>query len=514
MRLVRRRGPRRLDPDGASDGGSGSVVSCRPSNIANQARGSEGERVLGGAGVNPERPSSPGAASYATMPATQRPRAAAASAASMMPGTSSTREASRTPTGSTRRKLGSWPVRSSKRASITRSGYPPSPRAGLPTRGPTPGTLEPCRPRVPSSSRCPEGSTRPSPRACSRSRDTRCSARTCRSCISMASSTGVAGRLPGRMLRRWRGSAGFPFEICDLTDEFDGRVIDDFFTEHQAGRTPNPCARCNGEIKFGAFLRRADELGIGLVATGHYVRGVRDDEGAWHLHRGADPAKDQTYMLHMLGQEQLARARFPVGALPKAATRLLAARYGLPVASKPDSQELCFAPSGDAGGFVRSEAPAMVRSGGEVVDPDGRVLAEHDGTFAFTVGQRRGLGVAADRPSTSWRWTRPPTAWWWGPATCSPSAACWPTACRGLPAGRPPTVPSRPRCGSGIEATMSPRWSRPARERRCGSSSARRSARWRRPERGRLPRDRDVRGRTDRVRVPLRPGCRGEEREA
>jgi tRNA-uridine 2-sulfurtransferase len=192
-------------------------------------------------------------------------------------------------------------------------------------------------------------------------------------------------------------TAGFPFEICDLTDAFDRTVIADFVAERGAGRTPNPCARCNGEIKFGAFLRRADELGIDLVATGHYVRSWRDDAG-WHLHRGADAAKDQTYMLHMLGQRELARAAFPVGGMPKTKTRAVAERFGLPVASKPDSQELCFAPAGDAGGFVRSEAPALVRTGGEVLDPEGRILGEHDGTFAFTVGQRRGLGIAVGRP--------------------------------------------------------------------------------------------------------------------
>ncbi len=191
---------------------------------------------------------------------------------------------------------------------------------------------------------------------------------------------------------------GFPFEICDLTSDFDRAVIADFVAEHDAGRTPNPCARCNGEIKFGAFVRRADELGIDLVATGHYVRTNRADDGAWHLRRGADRAKDQTYMLHMLGQDQLSRSVFPVGGRQKSEIRALAERFGLPVASKPDSQELCFAPSGDAGGFVREQAPALVHAGGEVVDADGRVLGEHDGTFAFTVGQRRGLGVSAGVP--------------------------------------------------------------------------------------------------------------------
>ncbi len=187
--------------------------------------------------------------------------------------------------------------------------------------------------------------------------------------------------------------AGFDFEIADMTPEFDATVIADFVAEHGEGRTPNPCARCNGEIKFGAFLRRADQLGIDLVATGHYVRSDRDVDGGWHLRRGLDPSKDQSYMLHMLGQAQLARSVFPVGGMTKARTRAHAERLGLPVAAKPDSQELCFAPSGDAGAFVRGNAPELVREG-EVVDIDGRVMAPHDGTFGFTIGQRRGLGVA------------------------------------------------------------------------------------------------------------------------
>jgi tRNA-specific 2-thiouridylase len=191
--------------------------------------------------------------------------------------------------------------------------------------------------------------------------------------------------------------AGIPFEIVDLSDEFAATVIDDFVGEHEAGRTPNPCARCNGEIKFGAFFRRADDLDIDLVATGHYVRTERDDRGMWHLLRGADDAKDQSYMLHMLGQGQLSRSLFPIGAMPKAETRAHAERFGLPVASKPDSQELCFAPSGDAGAFVRSAAPQLVHEGA-VVDADGQEIGTHDGAFAFTVGQRRGLGVATGEP--------------------------------------------------------------------------------------------------------------------
>jgi len=192
---------------------------------------------------------------------------------------------------------------------------------------------------------------------------------------------------------------GFPFEICDLSLEFECSVVEDFFAEHEAGRTPNPCARCNGEIKFGAFLRRADELDIDFVATGHYVRNVRGEDDRWQLRRGVDLTKDQTYMLYMLGQHELSRSLFPVGGMPKVETRAHAERFGLPVASKPDSQELCFAPAGDAGAFVREHAGDMIQPGGTVVDADGTVLAEHDGTFAFTVGQRKGLGVAIGAPA-------------------------------------------------------------------------------------------------------------------
>ena len=186
--------------------------------------------------------------------------------------------------------------------------------------------------------------------------------------------------------------AGFPFEICDLTTEFERTVLADFASEHEAGRTPNPCARCNGDIKFGAFLRRADELGIDMVASGHYVR-RGGDASSWRLLRGVDHAKDQSYMLHMLGQPALARSLFPVGELPKAETRALAERFGLPVAMKPDSQELCFAPSGDAGAYARENLPHLVREG-DVVDPAGTVIGRHEGASSFTIGQRRGTGVA------------------------------------------------------------------------------------------------------------------------
>jgi tRNA-specific 2-thiouridylase len=188
--------------------------------------------------------------------------------------------------------------------------------------------------------------------------------------------------------------AGFDFEIVDMSERFERTVLADFFAEHRAGRTPNPCVRCNEHIKFRAFLERADQLGFDFVATGHYARSWRDASGRWHLGRGPDRSKDQSYVLHMLGQDQLARALFPVGGQTKAETRGHASRLGLPVASKPDSQEVCFVPGADHGAFLERHAPDLVRAGGEVVDADGRVLGEHDGAFRFTIGQRRGLGIS------------------------------------------------------------------------------------------------------------------------
>jgi tRNA-specific 2-thiouridylase len=187
--------------------------------------------------------------------------------------------------------------------------------------------------------------------------------------------------------------AGFEVEVVDMSEVFEETVLADFFAEHQAGRTPNPCARCNEHIKFGAFLTRADALGIDFVATGHYVRTSRDDAGRWRLRRGLDAGKDQSYMLHTLGQRELARSLFPVGAMPKAETRRHAERLGLPVAHKPDSQEVCFVPGADHAAFLENYVPRLVREG-EIVDPDGRVLGHHAGSFRFTIGQRRGLGVS------------------------------------------------------------------------------------------------------------------------
>jgi tRNA-specific 2-thiouridylase len=203
---------------------------------------------------------------------------------------------------------------------------------------------------------------------------------------------GCCGPSAERDAREVAAIGGFGFELVDLSATFAETVIADFLDEHAAGRTPNPCARCNEQIKFGAFLRRADDLGVDFVATGHYVRTSMDD-GVWRLHRGADPSKDQSYMLHALGQRELARSLFPVGSWPKAVTREHARRLGLAVASKPDSQEVCFLPGADHAAFLEERAPGLRRAG-EVVDPDGRVLAEHAGSFRFTIGQRKGTGVS------------------------------------------------------------------------------------------------------------------------
>jgi tRNA-uridine 2-sulfurtransferase len=193
---------------------------------------------------------------------------------------------------------------------------------------------------------------------------------------------------------------GFRFEVVDLSAEFERSVLTDFVDEHTAGRTPNPCIRCNERIKFGAFLSRADALGIDLVATGHYVRTELDAAGRWRLFRGADPGKDQSYVLHTLGQRALSRSRFPVGALPKSETRIHAARFGLPVADKPDSQEVCFVPDANHAAFLEQRAPQLGGRGDVVDARSGEVVGSHSGTFRYTVGQRRGLGVS--RPVASY----------------------------------------------------------------------------------------------------------------
>jgi tRNA-uridine 2-sulfurtransferase len=192
-----------------------------------------------------------------------------------------------------------------------------------------------------------------------------------------------------RDARRAADVIGIPFYIWDMAARFHDEVVEDFVGEYAAGRTPNPCLRCNEKVKFEAVLDRALALGFDGVATGHYAR-VIDRGPRRELHRAVDSAKDQSYVLGVLTAAQLAHAVFPLGELTKEQVRAQAADRGLGVAAKPDSHDICFIPDGDTAGFLRrrlGDAP------GRVVDESGTVLREHDATFAFTVGQRRGLRI-------------------------------------------------------------------------------------------------------------------------
>jgi tRNA-specific 2-thiouridylase len=198
--------------------------------------------------------------------------------------------------------------------------------------------------------------------------------------------------------RRVAERMDFPFYVIDLRAEFGARVIDNFVSEYLDGRTPNPCVMCNREIKFDRLRERAAALDADYVATGHYARIERDPRGRFHLLRAADATKDQSYFLFTLGQVELSRTLFPLGAMTKAEVRARARQLGLANADKPESQEICFVPDGDYARFVvRAAAPERLRPG-HIVDPKGRALAAHDGVHRFTVGQRRGLGLSAPAP--------------------------------------------------------------------------------------------------------------------
>ena len=197
--------------------------------------------------------------------------------------------------------------------------------------------------------------------------------------------------------RRVATALGFPHYIVNFEQQFRETVIANFVQEYAAGRTPIPCAHCNSDLKFSTLLDRAQGLGATHVATGHYAQVTSDSDGRWQLRRGADPDKDQSYFLFSLTQEQLGGALFPVGALPKHEVREQARPLGLAVAEKPDSQEICFIPDGDYASFVARRDPSVTR-GGVVVDESGRELGAHGGVHRFTVGQRKGLGVASPVP--------------------------------------------------------------------------------------------------------------------
>ncbi|WP_136313435.1 tRNA 2-thiouridine(34) synthase MnmA [Actinomyces procaprae] len=206
---------------------------------------------------------------------------------------------------------------------------------------------------------------------------------------------------------RWAAEVlGIPFYVWDLSEEFEERVVADFLSEYRAGRTPNPCVRCNERVKFDVLLERGLALGFDAVVTGHYARlrgGAADgrpgEANTLELRRAADAAKDQSYVLAVSGREGLSRALFPLGDAPsKATVRAEAERRGLPVADKPDSYDICFVADGDTRGFLQRSLGVQE---GSIVSPDGEVLGTHEGYFGFTVGQRKGLGLT--RPAADGR---------------------------------------------------------------------------------------------------------------
>jgi tRNA-uridine 2-sulfurtransferase len=198
--------------------------------------------------------------------------------------------------------------------------------------------------------------------------------------------------------RRVAERMDFPFYVIDLRADFASRVIGNFVSEYLNARTPNPCVMCNREIKFDRLWSRARALEADFVATGHYARIEKDAEGAFHLKRAADATKDQSYFLFTLGQRELARTLFPLGSMEKSAVRERARALGLRNADKPESQEICFVPDGNYASFVERAAPSAEIRRGSIVTGDGRAIAEHSGVHNFTVGQRRGLGIAAGTP--------------------------------------------------------------------------------------------------------------------
>ena len=191
--------------------------------------------------------------------------------------------------------------------------------------------------------------------------------------------------------RRAAGVLGIPFYVWDFSEQFTEAVVDDFISEYSAGRTPNPCMRCNERIKFAALLDKAISLGFDAVVTGHYANVVTGAGGKPELHRASSQAKDQSYVLGVLTEEQLRHAFFPLGDTPeKSMVRAEAERRGLSVANKPDSHDICFIPEGDTRDWLAERIPM---ESGEIKNTAGEVIGKHDGALAYTVGQRKGLNL-------------------------------------------------------------------------------------------------------------------------
>ncbi|MCS7009744.1 MAG: tRNA 2-thiouridine(34) synthase MnmA [Anaerolineales bacterium] len=199
------------------------------------------------------------------------------------------------------------------------------------------------------------------------------------------------------LARRVAARLDIPFYVVDVKEQFRATVVQAFLDGYAAGITPNPCLVCNRWIRWGILLEQARALGAEYLATGHYVRLRVDASGRWQLWRAVDRIKDQSYVLHVLTQEQLAHSLFPVGEYTKEEVRRLAETFHLPTARRPDSQDLCFLAGEDYRLFLRRQAPEILRPG-PIVTRDGRVLGEHRGLAEYTIGQRRGLGIAAPQP--------------------------------------------------------------------------------------------------------------------
>src|SRR5437764_2744539 len=203
--------------------------------------------------------------------------------------------------------------------------------------------------------------------------------------------------------RRVAETIGIPYYVVNHEDRFEQDVVRPFVQEYLSGRTPIPCSLCNNHLKFDQLLTVAQQVGADAVATGHYARVEFGEEcGRWLLKRPADRSKDQTYFLFGLTQEQLSRTMFPLGGMKKSEVRELARKHGLALAEKPDSQEICFVPGGDYKNFMDAylaeQGESLPDTAGELVTTDGRVIGEHAGIHNFTVGQRKGLGVATGSP--------------------------------------------------------------------------------------------------------------------
>ena len=193
---------------------------------------------------------------------------------------------------------------------------------------------------------------------------------------------------------------GAPFYVFNFSTEFKKQVIEDFVAEYQAGRTPNPCVRCNSLIKWDRFLQKAAEIGCDTIATGHYAHIEKNDTGRWQIREGADSTRDQSYVLWGLSQEALSRTLMPLGGIEKTEVRRIAREHGLATAEKAESREICFVADDDYRRFLKEYQTSHSRGfePGEIVHENGQVMGEHAGTAYYTIGQRRGLGIAHKTP--------------------------------------------------------------------------------------------------------------------